>query len=78
MAYINFTGKTSETIHVCITVMGTLRMLQSEGTTGVVYKLLIVSLYVYQSVNLSIDCISNQHMYSYAYILMESPSVPPV
>ena len=43
--------------------MGTLTMLQIEGTTGVVYKLLIVSLYVYQIVNLSIDCISNQCMY---------------
>ena len=44
---------------VCITLLGTMGMVQSEGTTGVVYKLLIVSLYV---VNLFIDPISNQCM----------------
>ena len=44
---------------VCITLMGTLGMVQSEGTTGVVYKLMIVSLYV---VYLFIDLISNQCM----------------
>ena len=54
-----FTGRTREIMDVCITLMGTLGMLQSEGTTGVVYKLMIVSLYV---VYLFIDPISNQCM----------------